>query len=307
MSRAVAGRAARRLALATAVSALALLVAGALVNAQQAALSVPDWPTSYGRWLLTAWPGNTAYEQVHRVLAALTTLLAVASWWALRRRAAGTAGERLAAWTLFWIALQVLLGGVVVLARTPPAVSAVHVLLALGVACLACLAAGAVAGVGAAPSAPAWPRRTLAWGLAMVAGQVVLGASSRHPPLGQAPFVATLLVHAVNGLALAIVLPVLGVKLLRRRHAPATARLGGLLFAVALAQAVIGAWAFVIAPEPFAETWPPPPGFPWAHALHVALAAALMTILVALRGLAPPADSAVAQAAEPRSRHKRTR
>jgi heme A synthase len=48
------------------VSALALLVAGSLVNSRQAALSVPDWPTSYGRLLLTSWPGNTAYEQIHR-------------------------------------------------------------------------------------------------------------------------------------------------------------------------------------------------------------------------------------------------
>ena len=49
-----------------AICALLLVVAGALVTSQEAALSVPDWPLSYGR-LVPPLEGNIVYEFAHRV------------------------------------------------------------------------------------------------------------------------------------------------------------------------------------------------------------------------------------------------
>src|SRR6266481_1888220 len=66
-----------------------LLVAGALVTSNEAALSVPDWPTSYGT-LTPPMVGGIVYEHSHRVIAAglgiLTILLAIVIWVAEKRR-----------------------------------------------------------------------------------------------------------------------------------------------------------------------------------------------------------------------------
>jgi heme a synthase len=60
-----------------------LLIAGALVTSNQAALSVPDWPLSYGS-LTPPMVGGIRYEHSHRLIAAglgfLTIALAVLIW-----------------------------------------------------------------------------------------------------------------------------------------------------------------------------------------------------------------------------------
>jgi cytochrome c oxidase assembly protein subunit 15 len=60
-----------------------LLIAGALVTSNEAALSVPDWPRSYGTWL-PPMVGGVLYEDSHRkiagVLAVLTVILAILIW-----------------------------------------------------------------------------------------------------------------------------------------------------------------------------------------------------------------------------------
>ena len=50
-----------------------LLTAGALVTSRDAALSVADWPTSFGRWFppLRLLSGGAFYEHSHRVIAAI--------------------------------------------------------------------------------------------------------------------------------------------------------------------------------------------------------------------------------------------
>jgi heme a synthase len=60
-----------------------LLIAGALVTSNEAALSVPDWPLSYGT-LTPPMVGGIRYEHSHRVIAAglgvLTIALAILIW-----------------------------------------------------------------------------------------------------------------------------------------------------------------------------------------------------------------------------------
>src|SRR5216683_7759723 len=58
-----------------------LLVAGALVTSNDAALSVPDWPLSYGT-VTPPMVGGIIYEHSHRVIAATVGLLTIllAAW-----------------------------------------------------------------------------------------------------------------------------------------------------------------------------------------------------------------------------------
>ena len=79
-----------RLAVFTVCCAILLLIAGALVTSNDAALSVTDWPTSHGYWIPTKLAGGDVYEYSHRVAAAtvgtLTLLLAIVIWVKEERR-----------------------------------------------------------------------------------------------------------------------------------------------------------------------------------------------------------------------------
>ena len=66
-----------------------LLIAGALVTSNDAALSVPDWPKSFGTWT-PPMVGGVFYEHSHRVIAGtlgvLTLILAILIWIKEERR-----------------------------------------------------------------------------------------------------------------------------------------------------------------------------------------------------------------------------
>jgi cytochrome c oxidase assembly protein subunit 15 len=66
-----------------------LLIAGALVTSNDAALSVPDWPKSFGTWT-PPMVGGVFYEHSHRVIAGVlgvwTLILAVLIWVKEERR-----------------------------------------------------------------------------------------------------------------------------------------------------------------------------------------------------------------------------
>ena len=71
-----------------------LILAGSLVTSNDAGLSVPDWPTSYGWSMFTfppsMWVANILYEHGHRLIASsvgfLTIILAVWLWMVEPRR-----------------------------------------------------------------------------------------------------------------------------------------------------------------------------------------------------------------------------
>jgi cytochrome c oxidase assembly protein subunit 15 len=81
-----------RLALLLSFLTVALLVAGALVTSNEAGDSVPDWPLSFGRWLINSnnFVANVRYEYSHRFIAgvvgATTLLLAAWAFFSERRR-----------------------------------------------------------------------------------------------------------------------------------------------------------------------------------------------------------------------------
>jgi len=114
-----------RYAVVVACATAALLFVGGLVTSTGSALSVPDWPLSYGK-VFPAMTGGVLFEHGHRMAAAtvgvLTIVLAVWLWRAEPRRWV----RRLGAAALAAVVLQGVLGGVTVLLKLPVAVSVGH-------------------------------------------------------------------------------------------------------------------------------------------------------------------------------------
>jgi cytochrome c oxidase assembly protein subunit 15 len=115
-----------------------LIIAGALVTSNDAGLSVPDWPTSFGSWYkIPRLVGGVKFEHTHRMIAQvaglLTIILAVWTWRIEKRRWMRLLG--LAA--LGTVIAQGVLGGLTVLFYLPPAVSSAHAALAQTFFCIA--------------------------------------------------------------------------------------------------------------------------------------------------------------------------
>ncbi|MBZ5529352.1 MAG: COX15/CtaA family protein [Acidobacteriia bacterium] len=162
-----------------------LLIAGALVTSNDAALAVPDWPLSYGT-LTPPMVGGIFYEHSHRVIAAgigfLTIILAVWTWLAESRRWV----RWLALAALGAVILQGVLGGLTVLLN-------LHYGMPIAHACLAQIFFGAVMGmalftsrwwISDQPSVPDSGSPSIhsfaLFNAATVFLQVILGAGFRH-------------------------------------------------------------------------------------------------------------------------------
>jgi cytochrome c oxidase assembly protein subunit 15 len=108
---------------------LFLLIAGALVTSNDAGLSVPDWPLSYGS-LTPPMVGGIFYEHGHRVIAACVGMLSIvlALWlWRVESR---PWVRWLGVAAVGAVVAQGILGGLTVLFFLPPAVSSAHAALA---------------------------------------------------------------------------------------------------------------------------------------------------------------------------------
>src|SRR5215475_8261977 len=114
-----------------------LIIAGALVTSNDAGLSVPDWPTSFGSlYKIPKLVGGVKFEHTHRMIAQvaglLTIVLAVWTWSAEKRR-----WVRLLGWgALGTVIAQGILGGLTVLFFLPPPISSAHAALAQTFFCL---------------------------------------------------------------------------------------------------------------------------------------------------------------------------
>jgi cytochrome c oxidase assembly protein subunit 15 len=118
-----------------------LIVAGALVTSNDAGLSVPDWPTSFGTFRMPPMVGGVKFEHGHRMIAGtvsvLTMVLALWLWRSEPRRWV----RRLGAFAVVAILAQAALGGITVLFYLPIAISVSHACLAQIFFCLTvCLA-----------------------------------------------------------------------------------------------------------------------------------------------------------------------
>ncbi len=280
----------RAFSLLTAGSAFYLLVAGAHVNAYQAALSVPDWPLSYGHILAPDWPGNIFYEQHHRAAAGTTLVLFLATAAVLWRRGVSAPGSiRTATRKAAWVgggalAVQILMGGLIVLRLNPPWLGALHVVVAIAtvvaIAALALLIWSGEKEPASQELERVRSRSRTAIGLVFLA--VALGSITRHPPAGELLFVSSLLAHFFTAVLLVLWLVLLALSVIRQARTTALRRWGWLLLTGVALQLAAGAGVLVVSPEPFDEPYPPPPAFPNLHAAHIVLAAFVVTCLVAV-------------------------
>lgn len=177
-----------RFAVLLAFATLLLIIAGALVTSNEAGLSVPDWPTSFGSlYKLPPMVGGVKYEHGHRMFAEFIGLLIIVmAVWTQRVE------ERKWMKVLGWIALaavvgQGVLGGLTVLFYLPWAISTAHATLAQIIFCMVIAMAlftsrawlqdsDPLSESGVAPSTPALTALTAA----CVWVQLILGAAFRH-------------------------------------------------------------------------------------------------------------------------------
>ncbi len=190
-----------RYAITLAVCTLFLVVAGASVTSNQAGLSVPDWPLSYGQ-VMPQMTGGVLFEHGHRMVATFVGMLTIGLVIFLAK-----AEPRRWMRNLGWIALgavilQGLLGGLTVLLLLPPAVSVSH-------ACLAQLFFSTIVAI-AIFTSRSWqegPRLVDDYGVPSLRGlslilpvllllQVALGAAFRHGAM-------TVLPHVVGAMLVA--------------------------------------------------------------------------------------------------------
>ncbi len=259
---------------------LFLVVAGGLVTSNDAGLSVPDWPLSYGR-LMPPMEGNIFYEHGHRMVATTVGLLTIGmAIWLMR------AERRRWLRNLGWIALaavvaQGVLGGMTVIFMLPKPVS-------IGHACLAQLFFSTTVAV-ALFTSESWSRGAhvvdnggappLHW-LALAAAccvfvQLALGASARHQAIGILPHVIGALV--ATGMVLWVSVRVL------MRHAghDALRRSALALLSITFFQVFLGIAAYMsrLATAEAPQPMPIMVGFTVAHVAVGALTLASSVVL----------------------------
>ena len=191
----------------TAGATFILIIAGALVTSNDAGLSVPDWPTSFGSlYKIPRMVGGVRFEHTHRMIAEfiglLTIIIAIWTWRGDRRR--WMKGLGLAA--LGTVIAQGILGGITVLHFLPPAISSAHAALGQTFFCVA-VAIALFTGrswVEEAPQLEEDQQRPTLFALTLLSifvlyAQLFLGAMFRHhgmswwPHLLNAPLVAIVL------------------------------------------------------------------------------------------------------------------
>jgi cytochrome c oxidase assembly protein subunit 15 len=200
-------RAHHRFAVFTAGVTFVLIIAGALVTSNDAGLSVPDWPTSFGSlYKIPHLVGGVRFEHTHRMIAQfvgfLSIILAVWTWRADRRRWMKYLGIT----ALGLVIAQGILGGLTVLFYLPPAISSAHAALAQTFFCVAVLIAMFTGRrwVEEVPRVEVDEQRPSLFTLTLLSifvlyVQLILGALFRHHGLSWWP-------HVVNAAAVAVVL-----------------------------------------------------------------------------------------------------
>jgi cytochrome c oxidase assembly protein subunit 15 len=200
-------RAHHRFAIFTAGVTFCLLIAGALVTSNDAGLSVPDWPTSFGSlYRIPHMVGGVRFEHTHRMIAEfvglLTIVLAFWTWRVEKRRWM----RALAVGALGTVVAQGVLGGLTVLFYLPPAISSAHAALAQTFFCIA-VAIAVFTGrrwIEEVPPVQLDSRRPTLLTLSLLSifvlyVQLILGAMFRHHGMSWWP-------HVVNAPVVALVL-----------------------------------------------------------------------------------------------------
>ena len=250
-----------RYAVLVACSTFVLIIAGALVTSNDAGLSVPDWPTSFGSFRMPRMVGGVLYEHGHRMIAGtvgiLTILLALWLWLKESRRWVRWLG--LAA--VLAVVAQAVLGGITVLFYLPAAVSTGHAVLAQIFFCLTSSLAlftsagwrwdAPQRGVEDASRVSIHVLAVATTGAILI--QLVLGAAFRHSGFGIAP-------HLVGAGVVALLAAwTVGRVLIKFSDVPGLLRMGLVLGGLLLVQLFLGLGSYVMKMEARHAPQPLPP------------------------------------------------
>jgi heme a synthase len=231
----------------TACATFLLIIAGALVTSNDAGLSVPDWPTSFGSlYKIPHMVGGVRFEHTHRMVAEfiglLTIAIAIWTWRSDKRRWM----KNLGIGALATVIAQGILGGITVLKFLPPAVSTAHATVGQTFFCIAvCIAIF---------TGRKWveqdPRlefdsrhptlQTLTYlSILILYIQLILGAMFRHHGMSWWP-------HVLNAGFVAVILPWTSIRALTQySKVDAIRRPAIALLALLLAQLCLGFTAFL--------------------------------------------------------------
>jgi heme a synthase len=224
-----------------------LIIAGALVTSNDAGLSVPDWPTSFGSlYKIPHLVGGVKFEHTHRMIAQfvgfLSIILAVWTWRADPRRWM----KYLGASALGLVIAQGILGGLTVLFYLPPAISSAHAGLAQTFFCVVVLIA-VFTGRNWVEETPRMENdklRPTLFTLALLSVlvlyvQLILGAMFRHHGLSWWP-------HVLNAGIVAVVLAWTSIRALSRYSAIDSIRRPAItVLALMIGQLCLGFVAFL--------------------------------------------------------------
>ena len=233
------------------------------MTSNDAGLSVPDWPTSFGSlYKIPHLVGGVKFEHTHRMIAQfvgfLSIVLAVWTWRADPRRWM----KYLGASAVGLVIAQGILGGLTVLFYLPPAISSAHAALAQTFFCVVVLIAVFTGRnwVEETPRIENDERRPSLFTLSLLSifvlyVQLILGAMFRHHGLSWWP-------HVLNAGTVAIVLAWTSIRALSRYSGIDSVRRPAItMLALMIAQLCLGLSRFL-------PGWPggmmrSSPNFPW--------------------------------------------
>jgi heme a synthase len=273
-----------RFAIFTASVTLLLIVAGALVTSNDAGLSVPDWPTTFGSiYKMPQMVGGIKFEHGHRMVAEfvglLTIILAVWTWRVEKRR-----WLRMLGWAaLGTVIVQGILGGITVLFFLPPAVSSAHAAVAQTFFCIAVLIAIFTGRrwIEEHPPVELDIRRPSLFTLTVLSifvlyVQLILGAMFRHNGLSWWP-------HVLHAGIVAIVLSWTAIRAISvYSHVPAVKVPAVLMLSLMVAQLCLGFLAFVTRVMWGKDAAQPELPMIISTVIHVAVGALLLATAVVL-------------------------
>ena len=285
-----------------AVSTLALVAIGGVVRATGSGDACPDWPRCFGHWIPPV-ELHTLIEYSHRLAAAITGVLILATAWVAWRRARRDPGVLWpAAAAVVLVIVQGGIGRIRILADDPakPLIVTVHFLVAMALVTLVVAAAAAARVPRARPADPGpadrGTRRLLWWTLGVTGALLLVGAYVRGEGAGLVfldwPLMDGRLIPHLEGrdtiaafahrgvAAIAVVLGgVLAARARRLTH-PRHRALAWIAFALLLLQAGLGAAAVLSRLAPAAVA---------GHVVGSALAwASLVALATAVRRRTPP-------------------
>ncbi len=260
-----------------------LIIAGALVTSNDAGLSIPDWPTSFGSFSVPVLNGGVKYEWSHRAIAGsiilLTVSIAIWTWSVERRQWMRWLGIA----ALGTVIVQAVLGGLTVLLFQPPWVSSAHAAVAQTFFCIAVTIAVFTARrwVEEQPRIEFDTRKPSLFTLALLSifvlyVQLILGAMFRHHGMSWWP-------HVANAVLVTIVLCWTAVRTLAvYSQIDAVRRPAILMLALLIVQLCLGFAAFMTRVAWGRDSVQPELPMVMSTVAHVAVGALLLATTVIL-------------------------